>query len=148
MGGDGGEVFYVRYRAVVMFQNHLSRQLFHLSRISRLYYSIHVTSARDRASGMQNRQGFCVCGTCEKMKAFQCSRQAGTRTSPAATSHKLDAVAGLGAEPRKIWPFFTCKRTVGTSLTGTLPACFLAPLAFWEYTWSRAGTISQSPRPR
>ena len=36
--------------------------------------------------------------------------------------HKLDAVAGLGAEPRKFWPFFACKRTstVGTSLTGLL----------------------------
>ena len=55
MGGDGGEVFYVRYRAVVMFQNHLSRQLFHLSRISRLYYSIHVMSACDRASGIKVR---------------------------------------------------------------------------------------------
>ena len=36
--------------------------------------------------------------------------------------HKLDAVAGLGAEPRKFWQFFACKRTstVGTSLTGLL----------------------------
>jgi hypothetical protein len=41
--------------AVVMFQNHLSRQLFHLSRIFRLYYSIHVMSACDRASGIKVR---------------------------------------------------------------------------------------------
>jgi len=45
--------------AVVMFQNHLSRQLFHLSRISRLYYNIHVMSACDRASGI-------------KVRTFQC----------------------------------------------------------------------------
>ncbi len=30
---------------------------------------------------------------------------------PVGTSHKLNAVVGLGAEPRKIWPFFACKST-------------------------------------
>ena len=52
--GASGDLLRFRLvgRGVVIFQNHLSRQLFHLSRISRLYYSIHVTSARDRASGM------------------------------------------------------------------------------------------------